>query len=318
MDLLDIISWLWLNALVVPMTNFLILLSRLSFGNFGIAIIIFTLIMRGITWPLTQSQLRSTRAMQAVQPRVQELQKKHSDPKRRSEETMKLYREAGVNPLGCVWPMLVQFPIWIALFQSIRLTLGATPESLLELSQRLYPWSFLNNAVPLDSTFLGLDLGLNAGEQAPLGYILAILVGASMWVQQRMMTPASASTDQQQQSMNQMMLWMMPLLFGWFTLSFAAGLALYWVATNVVSIALQYVYMGPSQFDWKRIFSITPRPAPAPAPASGAAPQTPASNSDTAEPVADEAAGEAPQDEKARSEKPKRRRRRRRGRQRKR
>src|SRR3989304_1512685 len=113
------------------MTTFLVLLARLSFGSFGVAIIIFTLVMRAITWPLTQQQLRASRAMQAVQPRIQEIQKKHKDPRRRSEETMKVYRETGFSPVGCIWPMLVQFPIWIALYQAIQFTLGSTPENLL-------------------------------------------------------------------------------------------------------------------------------------------------------------------------------------------
>ncbi len=252
------IGWLWTNGLVIPMTNLLVLLSRMAFGSFGLAIIIFTLVMRGITWPLTQAQLRSTRAMQAVQPRIQEIQKKYKDPQRRSEETMKVYRESGVNPLGCIWPMLVQMPIWIALYQSIRMTLGSTPESLVDLSQRLYSWSYLRTAVPLENQFLGLDMGAITQTQGFLGILLAVLVGASMWVQQRMTTPANPSMDPQQQSMNNMMLWMMPLMFGYFTLQFPSGLALYWVATSVVSIVLQYMYMGPGNFDWRRIVSLSP------------------------------------------------------------
>ena len=258
MDLFEIVGWLWSNGLVIPMTNFLVLLARLSFGSFGVAIIIFTLVMRAITWPLTQQQLRASRAMQAVQPRIQEIQKKHKDPRRRSEETMKVYRETGFSPVGCIWPMLVQFPIWIALYQAIRFTLGATPENLLDLSQRLYPWSYLWTAVPLEKHFLWMDMG-----RPDTTLIMAILVGASMWVQQRMTTPASASADPQQQSMNQTMLWMMPLMFAFFTLQFPSGLALYWVATNVVGVVLQYFYMGPGEFDWRRIFSLTPGPAPA-------------------------------------------------------
>ena len=250
MELLELLNWVWTNGLVIPQTNFLVFLSRVSFGSFGVAIIIFTLIMRLMTWPLTRSQLRSTRAMQEIQPRIQEIQKKYTDPKRRSEETMKLYREGGVNPLGCIWPMLVQFPIWIALFQSIRFTVGFTPENLLELSQRLYPWSYLRTAVPLETQFLGMDMGSNS----PL--IMAILVGGTMWVQQRMMTPTNVAADSQQQSMNNMMLIMMPLMFGFFTLQFPSGLALYWVATNVVSIVLQYFSIGPSNVSWRRIFSI--------------------------------------------------------------
>lgn len=257
MDLLELIGWLWTNGLVIPMTNLLMLLARASFGSFGIAIILFTLIMRIITWPLTQQQLKASRAMQSTQPQIQEIQKKYKDPKRRSEETMKVYKEAGFSPLGCIWPMLIQFPIMIALFQSIRFTLGDTPENLLSLSQRLYPWEYLRTAPPLENHFLWMDMG-----QPDKTLIMAVLVGASTWVQQRMTTPASSSADPQQQSMNQTMMYMMPLMFAFFTLQFPSGLALYWVATNVIGVALQYFYMG-RDFDWRRIVSLSSSPAPA-------------------------------------------------------
>src|SRR3972149_6303885 len=159
MDLFELVGWLWTNGLVIPMTNLLVLLSRASFGSYGVAIVIFTVIMRAVTWPLTRQQLRASKAMQVVQPRIQQIQKQHKDPRRRSEETMKVYREAGFSPMGCIWPMVVQFPIWIALFQSIRFTLGSTPENLLDLSQRLYPWPYLRTAVPLENHFLWMDMG---------------------------------------------------------------------------------------------------------------------------------------------------------------
>src|SRR3990172_6522453 len=118
------------------------------------AIIAFTIIVRAITFPLTMRQLHSTRAMSELQPKVQELQKKHKDPKRRNEEMMKLYREAGVNPLGCLLPMIIQFPIWIALYQVIRLALAGAPENYIDLSGRLYPIPFIQHAVPIGDTFL--------------------------------------------------------------------------------------------------------------------------------------------------------------------
>ena len=300
MDLFDIVGWLWTHGLVIPMTNFLVLIARLCFGNFGAAIIVFTLVIRGLTWPLTRQQLRASKSMQVAQPRIMELQKKYKDPRRRSEETMKVYREVGFSPLGCVWPMLVQFPIWIALYQAIRFTLGATPEGLLDLSQRLYPVPFLRTGVPLENHFLWMDLG-----KPDSTLIMAVLVGASTFVQQRMTTPASASADPQQQSVNQTMLWMMPLMFAFFTLQFPSGLALYWTATNVVGIAMQYFYQGPSNFNWRKIFSMSPMPAPA---AQGKAVQ-----SEKKPDVLEEA--EAPQDGVEAPER-KRRRRRRRGRQR--
>ena len=296
MDLFELVNWLWTHGLVIPMTNVLVLLARLSFGNFGVAIIIFTLVMRGITWPLTRQQLRASRAMAAVQPRIQQLQKQYKDPKRRSEETMKIYRESGFSPLGCIWPMLVQFPIWIALYQSIRFTLGATPENLLALSQRLYPWEYVRTAVPLEERFLWMDLGQPDGT-----LIMAVLVGGSTWIQQKMTMPSRAPADPQQQSVNQTMLIMMPLMFAFFTLQFPAGLALYWVATNVIGVVLQYFYQGPSQFNWRQIFSMTPSATPAVRPAER----------EEARPAAEEASEEAVGAPAA-----KRRRRRRRGRQR--
>lgn len=259
MSAFEVIGWLWTNGLVTPMTNLLVLFAVIAFGNFGIGIILFTLFMRGITWPLTRQQLNASRAMQATQPQIQAIQKKYKDPKRRSEETMKVYKEAGVNPIGCILPMLVQMPVWIALFQSIRFTLGTTPESMVSLSQRLYSVDILRTSVPLENQFLWMDMGQPDGT-----LIMAVLVGASTWVQQRMTTPATSNADPQQAQMNNTMMFMMPLMFAFFTLQFPSGLALYWVATNVVGVVLQYFAMG-REFDWKRIISISPPSAPEPA-----------------------------------------------------
>jgi YidC/Oxa1 family membrane protein insertase len=301
---MDLFWWLWNNALVIPMTNFLVLIAAVAFGNFGISIIIFTLLTRVLTWPLTRQQLRASKAMQAVQPRIVEIQKKYKDPKRRSEETMKIYREAGFNPLGCFWPMLIQMPILFALYQAIRFTLGATPEALLDLSQRLYPVPFVRSAVPLENHFLWMDLG-----KPDSTLIMAVLVGASTFVQQRMTTPTSASADPQQQSVNQTMMWMMPLMFAFFTLQFPSGLALYWTATNVVGIMMQYFYQGPSTFSWRKIFTFTPAPATPAAQQARRAEQAPRA---VESPEGEEAA--EPQEEAA--PEGQRRRRRRRGRRR--
>jgi YidC/Oxa1 family membrane protein insertase len=251
-------------VLVNPMTNILIVLARGFGGSFGIAIIIFTLVMRGVTFPLTLRQIRASRAMSVIQPRLQEIQKKHKDPRRRSEETMKLYKEAGVNPAGCILPMIIQFPIWIALYRTIRLVLGSTPESFIGLSQRLYPWTYVRQAVPLENRFLWMNLA-----QPDTTFLLAIIVGASTWVQQKMTAPRNIA-DERQQSMNNTMLWMMPLMFAWFTLTVPSGLGLYWGATNLVGIALQYFYMRPAGQTWREIFL----PAPAPARRAAPAPHT--------------------------------------------
>ncbi len=258
---MDQISFLFHLILVDPMTNVLVAMARLFGGNFGIAIIVFTLLMKLITWPMTVSQLKQSRAMQALQPKMQELQKKYKgkDPKKLQAETMALYREAGVNPLGCIFPMLAQFPIWIALYQVIRLSLGTAPESLVTLSQRLYPIPYIHTAVPLDNTLLFWDLG-----RPDTTYILPFLVAISTYVQQKLLTPAPTATtaNSQQAQQAQMMTWMMPLMFFFFSLSVPAGLALYWFVSALSGIGLQYFYMG-RKVDWKNVFTLNPQPAPA-------------------------------------------------------
>ena len=229
---------IWNLFILDPVLNGLIALSQVLWGNFGLAIITLTVIVRLILMPLTFKQTQSTKAMQSLQPKLQEIQKKYArDQKKLQQEMMRLYKEAGINPLGCMWPMLIQMPIWIALYQSIMQALAATPENLLILSQHLYPWDMVDQAIPLNENFLGLKL-----SQPDPTMILAILVGLSMWVQQKMVTPPA--TDAKQQQMSSMTTMMMPMMFAFFTLSFPSGLALYWVVSNLIGIIIQYIVGG--------------------------------------------------------------------------
>jgi len=230
---------LWNTIILEPVLNSLIAMCNVFGGSFGLAIIVLTAVVRLILFPLTVRQTQSTKAMQSLQPRIQELQKKYAKNQQKlQQEMMKVYKEAGINPLGCLWPMLIQLPIWIALYQSIMQALAATPESLLKLSQHLYHWAAVGQAVPLNEHFLGLNLSQPGGANL----ILPILVGGSMWVQQKMVTPPAA--DPRQRSMTSMTTMMMPLMFGFFTLSFPSGLALYWVVSNIIGIIIQYFVSG--------------------------------------------------------------------------
>jgi YidC/Oxa1 family membrane protein insertase len=228
---------LWSTIILEPVLNSLIALTTVLWDNFGLAIIVLTVVVRLILFPLTVRQTQSTKAMQLLQPRIQELQKKYAkDQRKLQQEMMKVYKEAGINPLGCLWPMLIQLPIWIALYQSIMQAMAATPESLLSLSQHLYHWAAVGQAVPLNDHFLWLRLSQNGD------IILAVLVGGTMWIQQKMVTPPPA--DPRQQTMTSMTTLMMPLMFGFFTLSFPSGLALYWVVSNIIGIIIQYFVSG--------------------------------------------------------------------------
>jgi YidC/Oxa1 family membrane protein insertase len=237
--------------LINPMVNVTIVLARVLLGNYGLAIIVFTLLMRGLTLPLTLRQVHSQRKMTQLQPQLNEISKRVKDPKKRSAETMKLYKEAGASPAGCLLPMLIQFPIWIALYDVIRIVLGSTPETLIDLSRRLYPWSFIQQAVPLGNHFLLWDMG----KPDPT-YVMPVLVAGSMWVQQKLtMTQASMSAANQNQAQtNQTMLWMMPLMFGWFTLTVPTGLAIYWLITNAIGIIMNYHVFGWRGTSLREIF----------------------------------------------------------------
>jgi YidC/Oxa1 family membrane protein insertase len=185
-----------------------------------LAIITFAILVKVITFPLMLQQLRSSKAMQELQPKMQELQKKYGkDKEKLSQEQMKLYKEAGVNPLGGCLPLLIQLPILWGLYQA-----------LYNLSQ--------TQAFKEASQFLWLR---NLADPEPFPYILIALMVVSQYVYQRMST--LPSTDPQQKSMNQIMQFM-PLMFAFFFINFPAGLVLYWVAMNVVSIVQQYFVTG--------------------------------------------------------------------------
>lgn len=230
---------IWTQFFLQPMLNGLLLLYGALGQNFAAAIAVFTIIIRLLTLPLSLPQQKSAKKMQELQPKLQELQKKYKDDKEKlAQAQMELYREAGVNPLGGCLPLLIQFPIWIGLYQSIAQTLAAGPLQLLNLSNNIYkslPW--LSSLVPVKNTFLWLDLG----KPDPL-YILPVLVVATTWFQQKVMSPPSS--DPQSASMNQSMQVMFPLMLGFFSLQFPSGLALYFVVSNIVGIVIQYFTPG--------------------------------------------------------------------------
>ncbi len=241
-------SELWNTFIFRPMLNFLLSVYALLGRNFGLSIIVFTVLVRLVTLPIQMRQMQSARKSQELQPQLQELQRKYkNDREKLAEEQMKLYREAGVSPLGCLVPTLIQFPIWIGLYQSIINALPGNPMQLLNLGRYVYRQfpllsSFaslenLSSLIPLNNRFLWLNLA-----RPDPWYVLPLLTVASMWVLQKMM--ATPSTDREAQAMSQSMELMMPMMFGFITLQAASGLGLYFVATNVFGIVLQYFVSG--------------------------------------------------------------------------
>jgi len=231
-----------------PMVNSLVLLEKILFSNFGLAIIFFTVTVRLLMIPLTIMQTRNMRKMSALQPRMKAMQaryKDHPDGRRmQSAETMKMYKSAGVSPIGCLGPMVLQMPIWFGLYRAIFKAVPATPEGTANLSAVIYGWNPAAGDVPLGSMFIGMDLvDLVQNAPAPFNFALPILVGASMWAQQKI--SAMPSMDERSAQTNQMMLWLMPIMFGFFTFQFPAGLAVYILFSNLIGVAITAVISGP-------------------------------------------------------------------------
>jgi YidC/Oxa1 family membrane protein insertase len=248
----------WTVLLLDPLTNALVVLSILMLGNLGLAIILFTVILRVATLPMTINTYRSMKSMQAMQPKIQEIDKKYKDPKRRNEERAKLMRESGFNPLGCLFPMIIQIFPFFALFAALRLLVGGSPESEVGLSGHLYSIPLLNEAIPLNQTFLWLDLG-----QPDPFFIIPILVFVTTYVTQKMTSTAATTPQQQQQQ--QMMAWMMPMMFVFFTLNAPSGVGIYWVASSIFSIFSSYYVYGRT-LNWRQILLPGPAPAATPEP----------------------------------------------------
>jgi len=234
------------EAIIRPMLNGLLWLSHIFGDQYWLAIIIFTIVIRLIMTPLMLPQQRSAKKMQELQPRLKELQAKYGkDREKMAQAQMALYKEAGVSPLGGCLPTLVQFPIWIGLYQSIIHSLGNQPINLLALSQDIYTRGaqLLWSDVPLNRFFLGMDLSLTPQQMGGLTYALPVLVAFTMYLQSKMMTPAGGG-DAQAQGMTQSMTTMMPLMFGFFSLNFATGLSFYFLVSNIIGIITQGFISG--------------------------------------------------------------------------
>ena len=252
---MEIISIIWNTLIMNPMLNSLLWIYGIL-GNFGLAIIVFTILVKLITHPLTVQQLKSTSKMQEFQQSKewQDLQKKHKDNKQQlQQDQMKLYQEMGINPFSSCLPMLIQFPVIIGLYQSIMRAMAAAPIPMENLYNNLYSITNVSKLFPVNQTFLWMNLGqperlylfgLSIGIP-----VLAILVLITTYMQSKLMTPVSQPGEQGAQ-MTQAMNLYMPLFMGYLALTFASGLALYFVASNLVTIG-QYALMG--KLNWNNL-----------------------------------------------------------------
>ncbi len=237
----------WQVIIVFPLARSLIWLNTSLVNmdipySWGFAIILFTVIIKLITFPLTMIQIKSMQAQKNLQPKLQELQKKFGKNKdKMAQEQMKLYREAGVNPLSGCLPMIVQMPVLFGLYSAL-VALGPS------LTDARFFW------IP-DLGFPEFTRGLawipekfNGGEYYTLfAYlVLPALLMVSQVYMQRMTTATTPTANQGQAGMMKQMTTMMTLMFGFFTLQVPAGLSLYWVTSNLLQLGQTYIanYLG--------------------------------------------------------------------------
>jgi YidC/Oxa1 family membrane protein insertase len=206
------------RPLVGPMTRFLKGFHDYAVPNYGIAIIMLTLLIKALFFPLTKKSMMSMKAMRKIQPEMQALREKYQgDAARLNQEVMKLYRESGVNPLGGCLPVLIQLPIFIALYTALAVSIDLRHAPF-------FLWiDDLSHPEALWAVF-GIPVRL-----------LPLLMGVSMVVSQKM-TPMAGMDPLQQKMLN----WM-PILFTVISWGFPSGLVLYWLVNNLLQIVQQQI-----------------------------------------------------------------------------
>lgn len=223
------IDWGWFRWFERPLFMLLEALFR-TVGNFGVAIILLTVIVRGIMFPIAQKQFASMAAMRAIQPKMKAIQERYKDDKpKQQEEIMALYKKEGVNPLAGCLPIFLQIPVFFALYKVLILAVEMRHQPFVLWIKDLSapdPLHLLNLFGLLDFTppaFLGIG-------------VLAILLGITMWLQFKL---NPAPMDPVQEQVFAIMPWLMMFIMA----PFAAGLLIYWITSNILTIAQQkYLY----------------------------------------------------------------------------
>lgn len=231
------------QAFIDFMLNVMMYLYQILGNNFLLALVAFTVLTRLVMLPLNLRQQRSTIRMQEMQPQIQAIQKKYKD---NQQKMMEEFNKIGYSPteplMGCL-PLLVQMPIFFALFRVINIMLESTPQALLTLKSTVDPSFDLANLLPIDNTFLWMNL-----SQPDPYLVLPVLVAGSMFISQRLIMPQKNADDEAKKKkkgveddptaqMQKSMQYTMPIMFGFFALSFNSGLGIYFVVSNIIGMA---------------------------------------------------------------------------------
>ena len=208
-----------------------------DFGvSYGVSIVVLTIIINIIIFPLTLRQTRSTKRMQDAQPELKRLQKKYKDDKEEmNKKVAEYYKEKGINPLGCIVPLLVQMPVWFALFRVLR-------EPLLFIPKEVGLYSALED--PLSVLYFNMDLQIPASaisswvERFPYVVLILLVVGTAL-IQQNQLTKKQGKSNNPQQQQMQMIGKVMPVFFGFISWTLPSGLVVYFLTGNIFRIGQQ-------------------------------------------------------------------------------
>jgi YidC/Oxa1 family membrane protein insertase len=224
-DLTAAVDYGWFTFLAKPLL--VVLRWFYSFThNYGIAIILLTIIIKLVFWPLTQKSYTSMQKMKKVQPKIQQIREKYKDDKEKlNQELMQVYKTHKVNPMGGCLPMALQIPVFFALYRMLN--------SAVELRHQPF-WLWIHDLTAPDRLNLGFSVDLPMIGHLDGLPVLTILMGVTMFLQQKM-TPSSGDPRQEK------IMLIMPVMFTFFFINFPAGLVLYWFVNNILSIAQQYL-----------------------------------------------------------------------------
>lgn len=228
-------------------------------GALGLSIILLTIVIRFLAWPLMSSQLKATKKMTELKPHLDVLKEKHKDDKQAfAKAQMDLYKEHGVNPAGGCLPALIQIPIFIALYQSITSIIPGAQSNIGRINSLLYlPQMHLNSQI--DPNFFGINLGTKPFDFMKYGIwllLIPLITALLTFIQSKMTVPAKPLTiykkdnpkevgekekaEDAMSSMQGQMAYMMPIMIGYFALQFPVGLALYWNTYTILGIIQQH------------------------------------------------------------------------------
>jgi len=254
--------------LINPILNILILfyslLSAIHLpGALGFSIILLTVTIRMLLWPLTTTQLKSTKKMAELKPHLDRIKEQHGHDKvRHQQEVSSLYKEHGVNPLAGCLPLIMQIPVFIALYQVLLKFVNLNSiELLANINNRIYLPTFRLSDIP-STAFFGLNLSNKPDEWAKIGIfilIIPILTGVFQFIQSKMLVaeqktkaivkkdtkePKKEGMEDTMASMQSQMSFLMPLMIAFFSYGFPVGLSLYWNTFTIIGIVQQYKIMG--------------------------------------------------------------------------